>query len=118
MKTFVEELKKQSDASETSSFRCFKALKAGNYKMSIQGSEGHYCTPRLTTTPELYSSMELALFSKRGWMHITKSNVLRSFPRYAELAERADGINSSSCVFGYVPVDLIEDLYLYLKNHK
>lgn len=116
MRTFVSELKKQLPPKESSGFRVFKAIKAGKYSLSIQGSDGHYCTPRQIMPPEGYISMEVAIFNKRKeWFHTSRSRTIRQFPRYAELRERADG-SSKITVFGYVPVDLIEDLYLYLKN--
>jgi len=112
----IQELKKQESANINDDFRILKALKSGKYKMSIQGSTGHYCSPRVTLPIEDYDSMELALFNKNGWFHITRSSVLRAFPRYNELLERADGINSPAPVFGYVSVDLINDLYVYLNG--
>ena len=112
----IRELKKQKNANSISEFRKLDAVKAGKYKMSVQGSEGHYCSPRKTLNPMDYSEMELALFNKKGWLHITKSNVMKSFPRYRELLERSDGVNSNYPVFGYVPVDLLNDLYLFLNQ--
>ncbi len=112
MKTFISELKKRA-ASTSGDFRVLGSLKAGRYTLSIQGSGGHYCTPREIVALEEYSSMEIAIFNKKGWFHTSRSRTIRQFPRYAELRERADG-SSKITVFGYVPVDLIEDLYLYL----
>lgn len=112
----IKELKKQEVYNSLDDYRQFKAIKAGNYLMSVQGSTGHYCTPRQTEKPEIYSSMELALFNKKGGPHITKSSVLRNFPKYNELIERADGINSKAPVFGYVSIHLLNELYIYLKK--
>lgn len=113
----IRELQKQENAKSNNEYRNLNAVKAGKYKMSVQGSSGHYCSPRATLPVEDYTLMELALFNKKGWLHITKSSVLRAFPRYNELLERADGVNSSAPVFGYVPVDLLNDLYMYLIWH-
>lgn len=113
----VTELKKQEGSSDLNNeYRMMKSIKAGNYKMSVQGSTTHYCSPRITEAIENYNCMELALFNKKGWLHITRSSVLRNFPRYNELLERADGVNSSAPVFGYVPMDLLNDLYVYLNG--
>jgi hypothetical protein len=60
--------------------------------------------------------MELAIFRRGRWLRLNRSKVLREFPRWNELSERADGFGSRCPVFGYVPVDLIDDLYLYLRN--
>ncbi len=116
---FVTELMKQEEKPIFSSgFRCFKSLKAGRYSMSIQGSTGHYCTPREILSADEYVSMEIALFRDGKWLRVSRSKVLKAFPRYAELADRAEDLKSSSCVFGWVPVDLINDLYLYLLGRK
>lgn len=112
---FIEELKKQ-DQKLDDDYRVLEAIKAGNYKMSIQGSTGAYCSPRETLNVEYYYRMELALFNKNGWLHITKSSVLKSFPRYPELMRCASDPKSDCNVFGYLDIDLIEDLYVYLKN--
>lgn len=97
-------------------YRCLEAIKAGNYYLSVQGSNGHYCSPREALNPDQYFSMELAIFNKnKDWFNISLSSIIRKFPRYKELMERADGKWSGhTIVFGYVPVDLINDLYIYL----
>ena len=112
----IKELQKQENAKSNSKYRKLDAVKAGKYKMSVQGSNGYYCSPRTTLPIEDYSHMELALFNKEGWLHITRSSVFKAFTRYNELIERADGVNSSATVFGYVPVDLLNDLYVYLNE--
>ena len=112
----IKELQKQENAKSNNDYRMLDAVKAGKYKMSVQGSTTHYCSPRTTLPVEDYALMELALFNKRGWLHIKRSKTLKAFPRYNELLERADGVNSSAPVFGYVPVDLLNDLYIYLNG--
>jgi hypothetical protein len=113
----INELAKQSAAENSSEFRMFTAVKAGRYSLSVQGSEGHYCSPRKTLPPSLYSDMELAIFSKGDWFRISRNKKIKAFPRYNELIERADGsVAQKVCVFGYVSVNLLNDLYLYLKS--
>jgi len=118
MKTFQDELK----VACTGEYQLFKSIDAGKYTLSVQGSTGAYCSPRYELPPHSYSSMEIAIFKDDKWLNVAKSSVLRSFPRFSELKERADGWfpNKGGCagavVFGYVPVDLIEDLYIYLKS--
>jgi hypothetical protein len=113
----IKELQKQEHANSTGEHRNLGRINAGKYKMSIQGSGFHYCSPRETLPVDLYTSMELALFNKKGWLHINRSKVLKAFPRYNELCERVDSLNSSCPVFGWVPIDLLNDLYLYLKKY-
>lgn len=102
-------------------FRVFNKIDVGDYALSIQASSTYYCSPRETLHPEFYVDMEMAIFKDTKWIAITKSSKFRRFPRFNELMERADGEygngdNSGRVVFGYVPVDLIEDLYQYLKS--
>ena len=112
----VIELNRQKKAFDLVSYRRLTAVRAGNYEMSVQGSDGHYCSPRSSEFIDNYLSMELALFTDEGWLNIYKSNVLKQFKRYNELISFIDDIDSECPVFGYVPVELLNDLYIYLKD--
>lgn len=83
----------------------FGAVVAGNYKLSVQGSEGHYCTPRKTLDANQYVSMEMAIYNVKGkgMLNPRRSTVIKDFPRYNELISCYDG----SAVFGWLPVDVI-----------
>ena len=112
---FISKLKTKEQSGD---HRHFESIKTGRYEISIQASKYHYCLPRETTSPEEYNSMEIAIFNKKGWLNYpNKSSILRRFNRFGELLDRADGINTGAVVYGYVPVDLIEDLINYLKKH-
>ena len=113
----IKELQKQEKAFSTEDYRMLKAVKAGSYFLSIQGSNTHYCTPRQSLPVDIYSSMELAIINKKGSLvSINRSNLIRKFSRYSELVERAYSLNSKATVYGYVPVDLINDLYCFLNG--
>src|SRR3990172_3594256 len=113
----IKELSKQEKANSREEYRMLKAVKAGNYKLSIQGSGGHYCSPRQTLPVNMYADMELAIINEKGSMvSANRSSLLRKFKRYDELIERADGINSTATVYGYVSVDLLNDLYCFLNE--
>ncbi len=113
----IKELQKQENANSKEEYRKLKAVKAGKYFLSIQGSNGHYCSPRQTLPVDLYSEMELAIFNKKGSMvSINRSKLLRQFERYNELLDRADSLNSKATVYGYVSVDLLNDLYCFLNG--
>lgn len=61
--------------------------------------------------------MELAIINKKGSMvSINRSKLIRKFSRYSELVERADSLNSKATVYGYVSVDLLNDLYCFLNG--
>jgi hypothetical protein len=97
----------------------FKAIKAGNYYLSIQASEGHYCNPRETYSIYAYNQMELAILnSHKDFFNVHMSSIIKAFTRYNDLVERRDGGVGRVCVFGYVQLDLINDLYKYLENIK
>ena len=109
------------DSSFPRDYRQYKALKCGRYLVSIQGSRGHYCTPRETIGANEYFSMEIAIFprytrNKHVFLNVNRSKKLKAFPRISELMERADGPQPT--VFGYVPVDLIQDLINYMEEKK
>lgn len=90
-------------------FRMFEGieLKEG-IRISIQASYGHYCSPRETLyNLNEYSSMEFALMDNKG-NFLTVTDILPAFKRLDEIEEYFD------TVYGYVPVDLINDIYLEL----
>lgn len=95
----------------------FKPVEAGNYLLSIQASEGHYCSPRRTLNGSSdYSSFEVAVLNKRTGKIINcrKSSVMRSLPCWEELVSHGwDGT-----VFGWVSPDLVQDLFLHLGRHQ
>ena len=113
----IKELQKQEKAFSTEDYRMLKTIKAGKYFLSIQGSSIHYCTPRQSLPVDIYSSMELAILNKKGSMvSINRSKLIRNFSRYNELVDRSDGLNSKATVYGYVSVDLLNDLYCFLNG--
>lgn len=113
----IKELQKQEKAFSTEDYRMLKVVKAGKYFLSIQGSNTHYCTPRQSLPVDIYSSMELAIINKKGEMvSINRSKLIRNFSRYNELVDRADSLNSKATVYGYVSVDLLNDLYCFLNG--
>ena len=116
---FIKELQKQKNSFNTEDYRMLKRIKAGNYFLSIQGSNCHYCRPRLTLPVDAYTHMELAIFNKKGSMvSINKSKVFRNFSGYNELISMADSLNSKATVYGFVSVDLLNDLYCFLCGKK
>ena len=89
--------------------RIFDKIKTkSGYGLSIQCSEYHYCTPRETINVEKYDSFELAIFRGHNFVY---PKILDNFPRKNELDECYKGE-----VFGYVPKDLVEDLYNFLND--
>lgn len=101
-----------------SDHRTLKHVKAGIYYLSIQASKYHYCNPRETMSNfSDYNTMELAIFNNRlQCLDVKKSKFFNEFERRDELLQYADDVDSDSLVFGYVPVDLINDLYLYFNS--
>lgn len=113
--TLITELQKQEEANSTKQCRMLKGIKVGKYTLSIQGSYGHYCHPRQTLPVADYLEMELAIINEEGSMiSINNDNVFKKFSRYDELLTQADSLDTDYTVYGYVPVDLINDLYCFL----
>lgn len=113
MKDFRELLKVRD---EFRSYRLFEAINVGNYEVSIQGSQSHYCNPRETIPVDQYESMEIAIFDKDAWINPFSDERLKDFDRLEELLEHYE--NSSCPIGGYVPIDLIQALCDYLENAK
>ncbi|PHD96638.1 hypothetical protein [Bacillus toyonensis] len=108
-KMFGKQLSNIPLMSELNHYRVLKGLVFGeDIVLSIQASYGHYCTPRETIELDDYSEMELGLIQNGGFVTVT--NLLPEFKRLKEIEEY------ESTVYGYVPVDLIEELYQELKK--
>jgi hypothetical protein len=94
------------------------SIQLGNYSLSIQYGEYLYCSPKQNLPPTKYTSVELAIF--HGLENIEKSHEkgvkqeeFESFKHFKFLQSfRTDSDNFA--YFGYVPVELVDDLYLYL----
>ena len=78
------------------------------YRLSIQCSEYHYCTPRRLNGLNTYDTFEVAILFEGEFVYPSE---LENFSRKKELDEYYEG-----SLFGYVPKDLVEDLYNYLND--
>jgi len=115
MQNFMKDLVLEGEASSMpGTFRNFKALDLGDYKVSIQGSYNHYCKPRETIEPESYSEMEIAIFNKDGWVQPREDEFLQNFSRISELINCYEV--GSCAVGGWVPVDMIQNLIDYISS--
>lgn len=107
MKNFTEVLIVNHESKYS---RLFTGIKIGEYTLSVQGSPSHYCFPSVTLEPNLYSNMEIALWkADEDFIDVSEDINFKSFSRLDDLMERwNDG------VYGYVDVDIIQDLYEFL----
>ncbi|MGM0846934.1 MAG: hypothetical protein ACQEUT_18400 [Bacillota bacterium] len=81
---------------------------SGGVRLSIQASFYHYSTPRATLPVGVYTAMEMAII--KDGRFASASEVSSNPELFGQLDEYFDG-----SVFGYVPVELIEQLYQELK---
>jgi hypothetical protein len=66
--------------------RHFNGITAGEYTLSIQASEYHYCEPRETLEDlSQYTEMEIAIFKNGEWVQPREDEKIKQFPRYSEL---------------------------------
>lgn len=79
------------------------------YHLSIQCGEGKYSIPRNNVDLDKYTHFEIA-FIYDGTLSDSHDELLEGFDRKVELQ-----IYKEDTVYPYVPKDLIEDLYKYLK---
>lgn len=79
---------------------CFRKRIVCNdgFSMSVQGSSGHYCSPR--KTQDWYTSLEIGFPSKKEKLIL----------EYAEEKERP-----TNTVYGYVPIEVIQQV---IEKHK
>lgn len=83
------------------------------YKMSIQCSGGHYCTPRILTDVEKYNTFEIAFLYYNDIDNCYEFGYpdFEAFIRKEELEKYYEG-----GIFAYVPKDLVEDVYKFLNT--
>lgn len=114
MNKFIKEMLKSgvNFKNVKSGCRIFKHIptNSGVY-LSIQCSTFHYCEPNKLIPIQKYKSYEVAIISSEGYFC---NNGLENFKRKKELYENHD----CGGVFGFVPPDLVEDLYNYLMEEK
>lgn len=97
-------------------YRQFKPIVLGDIHLSIQGSYHHYCTPQETfENPTIYDSMEVGILrvedGERDWVDLDTDKVfhgLLAIEVYRDYKEQ-------NGLYSYLPVELIENLYQYLK---
>jgi hypothetical protein len=102
---FINHLKERHREFTT---RWFHPLELKNgYSISIQASEFHYCNPRQTLDPDKYTTMEIAIFNRRGSFF----NVKKSRSKFIKDKEWLKLFESgSSPVAGYVPIETIQEI--------
>lgn len=93
-------------------YQHFNHIKVGNVNLSIQGSQGHYCSPRETINPKEYMSMEMAVIVDGEWVNLENDHLFDDFDKVEDFKIYEGGTEG---LYGFIPVELIEDLYQYLK---
>tara|TARA_R110000772_G_scaffold7352_7_gene25189 strand:+ start:863 stop:1213 length:351 start_codon:yes stop_codon:yes gene_type:complete len=112
----AERLNNQEVKVASGGFKCISSFKIGKYKLSIQASKGHYCSPRKNLTDyNLYNSFEMLIMKEDGSdIQLRKSSIIRNYPKYYKLLSHHDGKG----IFGWVDKDLLEDFVNYLETLK
>lgn len=93
--------------------RVCEQLQVNNGWLSIQCSAGHYCLPRITKDDiHTYDSYEVAILDG-------SHNIIGDVERLTRLLAGFDRLSEfmgcfSSPVFGYVPRDLVNELYEFM----
>ena len=80
------------------------------YCLSIQCGKGKYSIPRSNVDLGEYTHFEIA-FVCEGKLSSRHDKLLEGFNRKEELQEHQEGV-----IYPYVPKELIEDLYIFLKS--
>lgn len=96
------------------SSRVMKWIEVGNYQLSIQASETHYCDPRKTLLNlKDYKLMEVGIFKNKEWDDLEKDSFFDKWKDRKEFLENYDGM-----VAGYVPINIIQSLYEYIEGNR
>jgi|TARA_R110001606_G_scaffold182494_1_gene329166 hypothetical protein len=112
----VERLNNQEVAGIYRNRKVIPPFKIGKYKLSIQASEGHYCSPRKNLPDySMYNSFEMLIIKENGDdIQFKKSSIIRNYPKYYKLLSHYDGEG----IFGWVDKDILEDFVNYLESVK
>ena len=106
--TFLDELE---IVEEFMNFRFCEWISINDeYCLSIQCGKGKYSIPRENVDLKEYTHFEIA-FIYEGQLSTGHDELLKGFNRKEELQECCEG-----SIYTYVPKDLIDDLYKYLKQ--
>ena len=106
--TFLDELE---ITEEFMGFRFCKWININDeYCLSVQCGKGKYSIPRENVNLKEYTHFEIA-FIYEGQLSTGHDELLEGFSRKEELQKHQEGI-----IYTFVPKDLIEDLYKYLKK--
>ena len=96
--------------------RVCEQLQVNNGWLSIQCSAGHYCLPRITKDDiHNYDCYEIAILDDSYSLVSDEKLInilLAGFDRIVELMNCF-----SSPVFSYVPKDVVNDLYVFMKEN-
>lgn len=110
MKDFRDLLK--GDNIDEFGFRVMEGIEIGTYKLSIQASKCHYCTPKKALIDLYeYEDMEVAIFDDDGWCNLELDDFFNDWKDRECFLENFDGM-----VAGYVPIKIIQSLYEYIEE--
>jgi len=108
MKDFRELL--EADIEEQK-YRLYKSVRIGKFDISIQGSEKHFCTPRLTTNLYEYSKMEIAICENGKWISILNDK------RFNDFNIKIKWDESDRPIAEYVDISAIQALCDYIEKN-
>lgn len=93
-----------------SHFRLLERVPAGDWMLSVQASEHHYCTPRETVAVGEYMAWEVAVFTTGGDEWVTPETNPALFEGNGEASRRWEPGDGAS-VGGYIPTAAVQALY-------
>ena len=107
----LREVQKETGNDVGLGYREFKRINVGpsDIGLSIQASYAHYCEPRKTVDIKDYVAMELAIMQRSRFLNIF--DISDDPVIVTKLRQYFDG-----AVYGFVPVELIEELYQTVKR--
>lgn len=95
-------------------FRIMECIEIGIYKLSIQASRHHYCTPqKLLTDLYEYEEMEVGIFTGDEWCNLEEDIFFDTWENRENFLKHYDGMVAS-----YVPIEIIQSLYEYIEDKK
>lgn len=94
-----------------STFRLFRLLKVANGNhLSIQASENHVCSPRVTVAPSLYDTMTLSFLTSDAMAVARPTDSGVSVALEDEL--KPFMLDTQEFIYGDVPVELIQRVFV------
>ena len=108
----IKTLKRAPPDNELQSTTLFNSVDIDDYRLSIQASKDHYCTPKINNLDATkYTHFEVALYFKKPPSRFLKYHIYQNLQTWLDYED-------DLMLFAQMPYDKVNELYDILKTQK